>query len=98
MWVGAYDLRLVSRNVGSVADNVGRGAAPVSINLGCARRSLGKGNGNDLKPFVGTQRVAIPARDKAGQPSGSESCVVVGRPTLRSVDSEWAGRVIEPRN
>jgi hypothetical protein len=35
---------------------------------------------------------------KAGQPSGSESCVAVGRPTLRSVDSEWAGRVIEPRN
>ena len=36
--------------------------------------------------------------DKAGQPSGSESCVAVGQPTLRSVDSEWAGRVIEPRN
>jgi hypothetical protein len=24
--------------------------------------------------------------------------VVVGQPILRSVDSEWAGRVIEPRN
>jgi hypothetical protein len=24
--------------------------------------------------------------------------VAVGQPTLRSVDSEWAGRVIEPRN
>jgi hypothetical protein len=34
MWVGADDLRLVSRNVGFVADNVGRGAAPVSVNLG----------------------------------------------------------------
>ena len=34
MWVGADDLRLVSRNVGSVANNVGRGAALVSINLG----------------------------------------------------------------
>jgi hypothetical protein len=36
--------------------------------------------------------------DKAGQPPGSESCVAVGQPTLRSVDSEWTGRVIEPRN
>jgi hypothetical protein len=36
--------------------------------------------------------------DKAGQPSGSESCVAVKRFTLRSVDSERAGHVIEPRN
>ena len=34
---------------------------------------------------------------KVGQPSGSESCVAVGRPTLRSVDSAVKGRVIEPR-
>ena len=30
--------------------------------------------------------------------AGTESCVVVGRPRLRSVDREQAGRVIEPRN
>ena len=50
-----------------------------------------------LRPFVGTQRVTSPP-GKVGQPSGSESCVVVEQSTLRSVDSEWAGRVIEPRN
>jgi hypothetical protein len=37
-----------------------------------------------------------PERD--GQPSGSESCVAVEQSTLRSVDSECAGRGIEPRN
>ena len=49
------------------------------------------------KPFVGTLRVRIPP-GKAGPAARSESCVVVGRPTLRSVDSEVKGRVIEPRN
>ena len=49
------------------------------------------------KPFIGTQRVANPAR-QSRPAAGSESCVVVGRPALRSVDSECAGRVIEPRN
>ena len=34
---------------------------------------------------------------KGWPPAGSESCVVVGRPTLRGVDSESEGRVIEPR-
>jgi hypothetical protein len=35
---------------------------------------------------------------KAGPAARSESCVAVGRPTLRSVDSQVQGRVIEPRN
>ena len=34
---------------------------------------------------------------KVDLPAGSESCVVQGRPWLRSVDSERMGRVIEPR-
>ncbi len=51
----------------------------------------------ELKPFVGTQRVINPAR-QSRPAAGSESCVVVGRPILRSVDSECAGRVSEPRN
>ena len=37
--VGADDLGPVSRNAGSVADNVGRRAAPVSVNLGWSARS-----------------------------------------------------------
>jgi hypothetical protein len=37
-----------------------------------------------------------PAR-QGWPPAGSESCVVHGRPWLRSVDSEHAGRVMEPR-
>ncbi len=49
-----------------------------------------------LKPFAETLRVRIP-RGKAGPAARSESCVVVGRPILRSVDSEVKGRVIEPR-
>src|SRR5271157_5577315 len=40
-----------------------------------------------LKPFVETLRVRIPP-GKAGPAARSESCVVVGRPILRSVDSE----------
>lgn len=34
---------------------------------------------------------------KGWSPAGSESCVDVGRPRLRSVDNECVGRVIEPR-
>jgi hypothetical protein len=34
---------------------------------------------------------------KGQPPAGSESCVVVGRPALRSVDSERVSRVMEPR-
>jgi hypothetical protein len=39
-----------------------------------------------------------PRPEKAGQPTGSESCVAVEQSILRSVDSECASRVIEPRN
>ena len=49
-----------------------------------------------LKPFDETLRVRIPP-GKAGPAARSESCVVVRRPILRSVDSEVKGRVIEPR-
>ena len=49
-----------------------------------------------LKPFVETLRVRIPP-GKAGPAARSESCVAVGQPTLRSVDSQVKGRVIEPR-
>jgi len=50
-----------------------------------------------LKPFAETLRVRIPP-GKAGPAARSESCVAVGEPILRSVDSEVKGRVIEPRN
>jgi hypothetical protein len=50
-----------------------------------------------LKLREGTQWVEIPP-GKGWPPAGSESCVVTGQPALRSVDSECAGRVIEPRN
>jgi len=49
-----------------------------------------------LKPFVETLRVRIPP-GKAGPAARSESCVVMGQPILRSVDSQVKGRVIEPR-
>ena len=39
-----------------------------------------------------------PTRPRASHPAGSESCVDQGRPWLRSVDSERAGRATEPRN
>jgi hypothetical protein len=48
------------------------------------------------KPFDGTLRVRIPP-GKAGPAARSESCVAVGQPILRSVDSQVKGRVIEPR-
>jgi hypothetical protein len=44
----------------------------------------------------GTLRGKSPVRPSRSA-AGSESCVVQGRPWLRSVDSERAGRVIEPR-
>ena len=48
------------------------------------------------KPFVGTLRVANPARQSL---AGSRKRVLrgEGRPSLRSVDSQCQGRVIEPR-
>ena len=63
----------------------------------CARKACGKEEEpRTRKPFVGALRVPIPP-GRAGPAARSESCVVVGRPTLRSVDSEVKGRVIEPR-
>lgn len=50
-----------------------------------------------LKPLIGTQRVSNPARPSVPT-AGTECCVAVGQPTLRSVHRECAGRVIEPRN
>jgi hypothetical protein len=49
-----------------------------------------------LKPFAETLRVRIPL-GRAGPAARSESCVVVRRLTLRSVDGQVKGRVIEPR-
>ena len=48
------------------------------------------------KPFVGTQRVTNPVRQSW---AGSRKRVLRGggRPSLRSVDSQVKGRVIEPR-
>jgi len=47
--------------------------------------------------FFGVLWVPNPTRPR-WQPAGSESCVVRGRPRLRSVDSQWIGRVIELRD
>jgi mRNA-degrading endonuclease RelE of RelBE toxin-antitoxin system len=41
-----------------------------------------------LRALIGNPAGSQPRPEKAGQPSGSESCVAVGQPTLRSVDSE----------
>jgi len=51
---------------------------------------------NRLKPHSGARWVTKPPGN-GWPPAGSESCVVVGQPTLRSVDSEPAGRVMELR-
>ena len=48
------------------------------------------------KPFTETLRFEIPP-GKAGPAARSESCVVMGQPILRSVDSQVKGRAIEPR-
>ena len=51
----------------------------------CVRKALGRRKRLEtLKPFVETLRVRIPP-GKAGPAARSESCVVVGQPTLRSV-------------
>ena len=67
----------------------------------CARESLDKEVCDEIadctKPCIGTQRVTNPAR-QSGPAAGSESCVVVGQPRLRSVDSEWTGLAIQPRD
>jgi hypothetical protein len=86
-WGGSYDGRNPTQ----------RKAAELSM-VSLRQESLGKEEETRTqKPFVGTLRVRIPP-GKAGPAARSESCVVVGRPTLRSVDSEVKGRVIEPRN
>src|SRR5271157_2778837 len=61
------------------------------------QESLGKEDETlTRKPFDETLRVRIPP-GKAGPAARSESCVVMGQPILRSVDSQVKGRVIEPR-
>jgi hypothetical protein len=50
-----------------------------------------------LKPRIGTQRVSNPAW-QSWPAARTQSCVVPGRPGLRSVDREFTGRVMEPRN
>jgi hypothetical protein len=62
----------------------------------CARPSLEEGNDESLKLLLESHG-DITRPDKARQPTGSESCVALGRPVLRSVDSECVGRVIQPR-
>jgi hypothetical protein len=52
----------------------------------CARKAWERRK-RKRKPFDGTQRVTNPAR-QSWPAAGSESCVVTGRPPLRSVDSE----------
>src|SRR5271157_2775564 len=82
-------------SVGSSGDTmlISRGFGMVSLR----QVSFGKEEETRaLKPFVETLRVRIPP-GKAGPAARSESCVVVGRPILRSVDSEVKGCVIEPR-
>ncbi len=58
----------------------------------------GRGGGDDLKPFVETQRAANPARKDWPAIRKRVFALGVEESTLRSVVSEWAGRVIEPRN
>ena len=50
-----------------------------------------------LKPLLESCGQPTPP-GQGWSPAGSESCVVTGRPLLRSVDSERVGRVIEPRD
>src|SRR5271157_4957375 len=67
--------------------------------IGMSLRQVSSGKEEETrtpKPFIETLRVRIPP-GKAGPAARSESCVAVGRPTLRSVDSQVKGRVIEPR-
>ncbi len=62
----------------------------------CARPSLEEGNDEYLKLLL-ESRGDMTRPAKARSPAGSESCVALGRPVLRSVDSECVGRVTEPR-
>ena len=66
------------------------------LQVHCARPSLEEGNDENLKLLL-ESRGDRTRPVKARQPAGSESCVALGRPVLRSVDSECVGRVTEPR-
>ena len=66
----------------------------------CARQSLAREerrNRCHLETRDWSPAGSNPARPKPSQQAGSESCVVPGRPGLRSVDSERMGRVSQPR-
>jgi hypothetical protein len=62
------------------------------------QEKLGKGGWNDLKPFDGTQRVIKPHPERQASHPEASLAWRWSDSTLRSVDSECAGRVIEPRN
>ena len=47
----------------------------------CVRRSPGKENGDDLKPFNAFQRVRTPSRQRRSPPAGSEPCMGGGDAT-----------------
>ena len=64
----------------------------------CARKSLGKGDACNAETFHRDPAGHQPPPGKAWPAAGSESCVESGRPGLRSGDSQWTGRAIEPRN
>ena len=55
--------------------------------LAFSARKLGKGGSESGNLSIGTLRVTNPVR-QSWPAAGSESCVVPGRPGLRSVDSE----------
>ena len=92
MELRAGRLHLRSNHVKSSKSSLG-------LNIACARK-LGQGGSSDsalLKPCTGTLRVCNPARQRLAT-SRERVLRGVGEPALRSVDSECAGRVIEPRN
>lgn len=101
---GGPEPGLAQRARGRRADRRSSRAAPrrSALRHGASVRQAKPGRGGFhvatawKKPSDGTQRVRVPS-GKGGLPAGSESCVVHGRPWLRSVDSERVGRVIEPR-
>jgi hypothetical protein len=62
----------------------------------CARPSLEEGNDESLKLLLESHG-DITRPDKARQPNRKRVLRGIGRPVLRSVDSECVGRVIQPR-
>jgi len=88
-------MRLIGRKAVSAPDRF----CPVPERTKADERQAKPGRGgrdSKLKPFEGILRVPIPP-GQGWPPAGSESCVARGRPRLRSVDSERAGRATEPR-